>query len=229
MKRRQFFGGRGGGRRIGGAAALPMPALAQSSPKVSWRMTSAFPNSLDTLFGAAKLLSKYVSDATDGNFAIDVFAAGEIVPPAQVADAVMSGSVEAAHTASYYYLGQGPGLAAADDDAVRAQLARHERLVLLWRRQRHLQRVLRRAGDHRRSRPATPARRWAAGSARRSTRRRLPGPQIPHGRLRRRDHAEARRHPAEPAGRRRSTRRSRRARSTRPSSSAPMTTRSSAS
>ena len=71
-------------------------------------MTSAFPNSLDTLFGAAKLLSKYVSDATDGNFAIDVFAAGEIVPPAQVADAVMSGSVEAAHTASYYYWGKDP-------------------------------------------------------------------------------------------------------------------------
>ena len=71
-------------------------------------MTSAFPNSLDTLFGAAKLLGKYVSDATDGNFTIDVFAAGEIVPPAQVADAVMSGSVEAAHTASYYFWGKDP-------------------------------------------------------------------------------------------------------------------------
>ena len=109
MKRRQFFGAAtavGAGSLV--SAALPMPALAQSNPKVSWRMTSAFPNSLDTLYGAAKLLSKYVSDATDGNFTVDVFAAGEIVPPAQIADAVMSGSVEAAHTASYYYWGKDP-------------------------------------------------------------------------------------------------------------------------
>ena len=86
MKRRQFFGAAtaaGAGSLV--TAAFPMPALAQSNPKVGWRMSSAFPNSLDTLYGAAKLLSKYVSDATDGNFTIDVFAAGEIVPPAQIA------------------------------------------------------------------------------------------------------------------------------------------------
>ncbi len=104
MKRRHFFGA----ATAAAATGLAMPALAQATPKVSWRMTSAFPNSLDTLFGAAKLLSKYVSDATDGNFAIDVFAAGEIVPTAQAADAVASGSVEAAHTASYYYWGKDP-------------------------------------------------------------------------------------------------------------------------
>ncbi len=104
MKRRQFFGA----ATAVAASSLAMPALAQSSPKVGWRMTSAFPNSLDTLYGAAKLLSQYVSDATDGNFTIDVFAAGEIVPPAQIADAVMSGSIEAAHTASYYYWGKDP-------------------------------------------------------------------------------------------------------------------------
>ncbi|HVY49962.1 MAG TPA: TRAP transporter substrate-binding protein [Devosia sp.] len=109
MKRRQFFGAAtAAGVGSIAAAALPMPALAQSAPKVNWRLTSAFPNSLDTLFGAAKLLSKYVSDATDGNFTIDVFAAGEIVPPPQIADAVISGSVEAAHTASYYYWGKDP-------------------------------------------------------------------------------------------------------------------------
>ncbi len=109
MKRRQFFGA-AGAATVGGvaAAAFPMPALAQANPKVSWRMTSAFPNSLDTLFGAAKLIAQYVSDATDGNFAIEVFAAGEIVPQPQAADAVAAGTVEAAHTASYYYWGKDP-------------------------------------------------------------------------------------------------------------------------
>jgi TRAP-type mannitol/chloroaromatic compound transport system substrate-binding protein len=104
MKRRQFFGA----ATAVAASGLAMPAIAQAAPKVSWRLTSAFPNSLDTLFGAAKLLSKYVSDATDGNFTLDVFAAGEIVPTGQIVDAVSSGSVEAAHTASYYYWGKDP-------------------------------------------------------------------------------------------------------------------------
>ena len=104
MKRRQFFGA----ATAVAATSLAAPALAQAAPKVSWRMTSSFPNSLDTLFGAPKTLAKYVSDATDGNFTIDVFAAGEIDPAGQAADAVMSGTVEAAHTASYYYWGKDP-------------------------------------------------------------------------------------------------------------------------
>ncbi|MEQ1770565.1 MAG: TRAP transporter substrate-binding protein [Devosia sp.] len=108
MKRRDFFKAASAATAGVTAAGLAMPAIAQASPKVSWRMTSAFPNSLDTLFGAAKLLSTYVSDATDGNFTIDVFAAGEIVPTPQAADAVMQGTVEAAHTASYYYWGKDP-------------------------------------------------------------------------------------------------------------------------
>ena len=109
MKRRQFFGAAtAAGVGSVAAAAFPMPALAQANPKVNWRMTSAFPNSLDTLFGAAKLIAQYVSDATDGNFAIEVFAAGEIVPQPQAADAVAAGTVEAAHTASYYYWGKDP-------------------------------------------------------------------------------------------------------------------------
>ena len=104
MKRRQFFGA----ASAVAATSLAAPALAQSSPKVAWRMTSSFPNSLDTLFGAPKTLAKYVSDATDGNFTIDVFAAGEIMPAGQAADAVIAGTVEAAHTASYYYWGKDP-------------------------------------------------------------------------------------------------------------------------
>jgi TRAP-type mannitol/chloroaromatic compound transport system substrate-binding protein len=109
MKRRQFFGA-ATAAGVGSIAAsvLPAPAIAQNSPKVSWRLSSAFPNSLDTLYGTAELLSKYVAGATDGNFVIDVFAAGEIVPPGQLADAVTSGSIEAAHTASYYYWGKDP-------------------------------------------------------------------------------------------------------------------------
>jgi TRAP-type mannitol/chloroaromatic compound transport system substrate-binding protein len=40
-----------------------------------------------------------------------VFAAGEVVPPLQVLDAVHSGNIECGHTAPYYYTGKDPAFA----------------------------------------------------------------------------------------------------------------------
>ena len=45
-----------------------------------------------------------------GNFEIQVFPAGEIVPMPQAAEAVGTGTVEMAHTCSYYYWGDRPDL-----------------------------------------------------------------------------------------------------------------------
>ncbi len=92
----------------GGAVALAAPAVAQSSPKVTWRLTSSFPKSLDTIHGAAVVFSKFVDEMSDGNFKVQVFAPGELVPGLQAADAVSSGTVECCHTASYYYWGKDP-------------------------------------------------------------------------------------------------------------------------
>ncbi len=97
-----------GGVGAAGAAALAAPAIAQTNPQVTWRLTSSFPNSLDTIYGAAETMSKYVSAMTDGAFNIQVFAAGEIVPGLQAAEATSSGTVEACHTASYYFWGKDP-------------------------------------------------------------------------------------------------------------------------
>jgi TRAP-type mannitol/chloroaromatic compound transport system substrate-binding protein len=105
MKRRQFMKVAGAGVAAG---AIASPAIAQSNPEVKWRITSSFPKSLDTIYGAAEFFAKAVSDATDGKFQIQVFAAGEIVPGLQAADAVQNGTVEACHTASYYYVGKDP-------------------------------------------------------------------------------------------------------------------------
>jgi TRAP-type mannitol/chloroaromatic compound transport system substrate-binding protein len=103
MKRRQFLTAVGGGAA---AAAIAKPAIAQSMPELKWRLTSSFPKSLDTLFGAADRFSKAVAEATDNKFQIQVFAAGEIVPPFQAVDAVQNATVEMCQTAAYYFLGK---------------------------------------------------------------------------------------------------------------------------
>ena len=54
------------------------------------------------------MFAKAVAEATDNKFQIQVFAAGEIVPGLQAADAVTNGTVEMCHTASYYYVGKDP-------------------------------------------------------------------------------------------------------------------------
>ena len=77
-------------------------------PEVKWRLTSSFPKSLDTLWGASETFAKYVSEATDSKFQIQPFAAGEIVPALQALDAVSNGTVEMCHTAAYYYVGKDP-------------------------------------------------------------------------------------------------------------------------
>jgi len=105
MKRRQFMQTAGLGLAAG---AIAKPAIAQSAPEVKWRLTSGFPKSLDTIYGAAETFAKYVSEATDGKFQVQVFAAGEIVGTFQAADAIGNGTVEMGHTASYYYVGKDP-------------------------------------------------------------------------------------------------------------------------
>jgi TRAP-type mannitol/chloroaromatic compound transport system substrate-binding protein len=99
------------------AAATPLtlglakPALAEAMPEIRWRCASSFPKSLDTIYGAGEHVSKRVAALTDGKFQIRMFAAGEIVPGLAVADAVQTGTVECAHTASYYFVGKDPTFA----------------------------------------------------------------------------------------------------------------------
>jgi TRAP-type mannitol/chloroaromatic compound transport system substrate-binding protein len=80
-------------------------------PELKWRLTSSFPKSLDTLYGAAEVFAKVIAETTDNKFQVQVFAAGEIVPGLQVADAVSNGTVEIGQTASYYYVGKDPTFA----------------------------------------------------------------------------------------------------------------------
>ena len=108
MHRRALLGTAAG---AAAPALLAAPALAQSMPEVRWRLASSFPRSLDVLFGTAERISARVAALTENRFRIQAFPAGEIVPPLQVLDAVQAGTLEAGHTAAYYYIGKDPSFA----------------------------------------------------------------------------------------------------------------------
>ena len=110
MKRRQFLQAAGVGLAV---SAIAKPATAQSNPEIKWRLTSSFPKSLDTTYGGAEVFAKQVADLTDNKFQIQIFAASEIVPGLQAFDAASNGTVEMAHSVSYYYVGKDPTFAIA--------------------------------------------------------------------------------------------------------------------
>ncbi len=93
-----------------GAESSGGPAV-QTRPTVNWRLTSSFPRGLDAIYGAAEVLAETLDTLTEGRFRIRVHPAGEIVPGLQVMDAVQQGTVQASHTASYYFVGKSPALA----------------------------------------------------------------------------------------------------------------------
>jgi TRAP-type mannitol/chloroaromatic compound transport system substrate-binding protein len=103
MQRRSFVHGAG---IAGVLAAGVAPAVVNAQANIRWRLASSFPKSLDTIFGAAEVFSKKVSELTSGKFQISVHAGGELMPPFGVVDGVQNGTVEMAHTAPYYFFGK---------------------------------------------------------------------------------------------------------------------------
>ncbi|MBK6744147.1 MAG: TRAP transporter substrate-binding protein DctP [Hydrogenophilales bacterium] len=113
MQRRDFLKGAGAGvaattTALALSACGKKQGAAQSGdlPTLRWRLASSYPKNLDTIYGAAELLSQRVAKITGGKFQIKVHAGGEIVPGLQVMDAVQQGTVECGHSASYYYVGK---------------------------------------------------------------------------------------------------------------------------
>lgn len=88
------------------ANSISSPNVHTGDPNIQWRMTSSFPKSLDTLYGAAEYMADQVFKMTNGRFKISVFAAGELAPALSALDITSNGAVDACHTTSYYYIGK---------------------------------------------------------------------------------------------------------------------------
>jgi TRAP-type mannitol/chloroaromatic compound transport system substrate-binding protein len=93
---------------LAGAAAgtLAAPTVHAQSPMVRWRLTTAFPKTLELMSGASESLARYVTQMSGGRFHISVHAPGELAQMPQIVDAVKDGTVECGHTYPAYYFGK---------------------------------------------------------------------------------------------------------------------------
>ncbi|MBC5766849.1 TRAP transporter substrate-binding protein [Ramlibacter albus] len=91
---------------LAGILAAGVAPAVHAQAAVRWRLASSFPKSLDTIFGAAEVFGEKVKKMSGGKFEISIHAAGELMPAFGVVDGVQQGSVEAAHTAPYYFFGK---------------------------------------------------------------------------------------------------------------------------
>ena len=80
---------------LGGAAAVAMPQVSRAQT-VNWRIQSAWP-AKDVFHEFAVDYAKRVTEMASGRLRIDVVAAGSVVPPLQMADAVHAGILDGCH------------------------------------------------------------------------------------------------------------------------------------
>jgi TRAP-type mannitol/chloroaromatic compound transport system substrate-binding protein len=90
-----------------GAAALAAPTIARAQT-LRWRMVTSWPKNRTGPGISARRIVERINAMSGGRLQIDLFAAGEIVPPFAVLDAVSNGTVEIGHTASLYWQGRIP-------------------------------------------------------------------------------------------------------------------------
>ncbi|TFZ00331.1 TRAP transporter substrate-binding protein [Ramlibacter humi] len=91
---------------IAGVLAAGAAPAAHAQAAIRWRLASSFPKSLDTIYGGAEVFAQKVKALSGGKFEVSVHAAGELMPAFGVVDGVQQGTVEAAHTAPYYFFGK---------------------------------------------------------------------------------------------------------------------------
>src|SRR6266496_3978011 len=70
MNRRKLLKGVG---LTAAATAISAPAIAQSAPTLRWRLTTSFPKSLDTLYGACEMFSKAIADLSEQKFQMNAW------------------------------------------------------------------------------------------------------------------------------------------------------------
>jgi TRAP-type mannitol/chloroaromatic compound transport system substrate-binding protein len=107
MKRRDFLKKAGLTTAAVAATAVSAPAVI-AKKSFRWKMVTTWPPGLPVLQTGCERLAQRIKDMTGGRLQIQVFAAGELVPPFESFQAVSDGTVEVGSGASYYWAGKEP-------------------------------------------------------------------------------------------------------------------------
>jgi TRAP-type mannitol/chloroaromatic compound transport system substrate-binding protein len=107
MDRRTFL--RAAGLSSVAAATLPAPGIAQSRTEL--QLVMPWPRDFPGLGTSVQRLADRISALTEGRIAINVHAAGELVPTLEEFAAVADGRADLYHAPDYYYAGNHPALA----------------------------------------------------------------------------------------------------------------------
>ena len=97
---------------VAGAAAATIVNAPHviAQPKFQWRLSTAYPPSLDQLHGVALRLAQVVEESSSGRFRIEVFASGQIVQAFDAFDAASKGTIEAFMAAPVYWFAKEPAI-----------------------------------------------------------------------------------------------------------------------
>ncbi|MEO1199200.1 MAG: TRAP transporter substrate-binding protein [Pseudomonadota bacterium] len=108
MDRRSFLTKAGlAGTGAVAAAAFPKPALSQGLQEL--KMVTTWPKNFPGLGTGAQRVADRITAMTEGRLTVNLFAAGELVPPFESFDAVSTGTAELYHAADYYWQGKHKG------------------------------------------------------------------------------------------------------------------------
>jgi TRAP-type mannitol/chloroaromatic compound transport system substrate-binding protein len=90
---------------LAAAATLAAPAVARAQT-LSWRMATSWPKNAPGVGVNAQRVADMITAMSGGRIRVQLFAAGELVPPFGVFDAVSQGTVELGHGTPYFWAGK---------------------------------------------------------------------------------------------------------------------------
>jgi TRAP-type mannitol/chloroaromatic compound transport system substrate-binding protein len=93
---------------VAAAARVPRPAIAQGIKEL--KMVTSWPEGLPGLQTSAERLAQSIDILSDGRLKVKVYAAGSLVRPFEVFDAVSAGVADMYHASDYYFGSRSPAL-----------------------------------------------------------------------------------------------------------------------
>ncbi|NQY82738.1 MAG: TRAP transporter substrate-binding protein [Alphaproteobacteria bacterium] len=104
LPRRGFLRAAGFGTAAVAASTLVAPAIAEGVREL--RLVTTWPKNFPGLGTGAQQFADRVTQSSGGKLTVNLFAAGELVPPFESHDAVSSGAADMYHGADYYWQGK---------------------------------------------------------------------------------------------------------------------------